>query len=437
MRAPTPVDLHGLDPSGVAWGLDDRGRRWLVRGGVPGARVEARGRAKAAWAAQELRPAPDAVPAPCPLYGRCGGCQLQALPPARQQAHKLAMLQELLAPLGPGRLRAAPEALHYRDKLEFSFGTRRWLDSDELRAGLPGSGRFLGFHSPRRFDRVVDVPDCLLARPELAAPHAAARADLLASELPIWDVEAKTGFLRMLVLRATREGALLLLYSTSPAPEQEAWIRAHAPGWGARGFVWYVNDARGDAAIGREHWSWGQTRLDLELAGRDFDLSPTAFFQANRGAAELLHEEVATFCGGGGRLLDLYCGAGAFALTVGRAFDEVLGVELNPAAVADARRNGLAQVHEGAVEEVLPALGIDRADAVVVDPPRFGLMPKARAWLADFRAERLAYVACEPRSLLRDGLALLDGGWRCEGWTAVDLFPQTRHVEVVARFRRG
>lgn len=442
MRAPRLVTLDSIGPDGLASGLDSRGLRWVVRGGVPGAVVEARGRASAGWASAVIEPHPDAIPAPCPAFGSCGGCQWQTLPWARQHEEKLKSLRELLAPLrAEGSLVHADAAYGYRDKLELSFGVRRWLEEADQAAGVDGTGRYLGLHSPNRFDRIVDLDACAIGRPELAAVQRRLREDLLGSELTLWDAAARTGFLRHAILRADDEGVLVLLYTSEPTPEDEAHLRATAATWGASGVLWYVNPTTADAAVGElRAVLHGRQTLEVSFGGRRFHLSPTAFFQVNRPGAEVLRDVVRDYLGTGRQLLDLYCGVGAFALSLTDRFEEVLGVELNPAAVEDAQRNaGDSPVRflAGEVETVVPALGIARADAVLVDPPRFGLHPKARAWLTSFDAGVLVYVACKPASMVRDFEMLELGGWRCTGWTAVDLFPQTRHVEVAARFVRG
>lgn len=442
MREPREVLLDGIGQDGHATGLDSRGVRWSVRGGVPGAVVQARGRAGSGWASSVVEPHPDAIAAPCAAFGTCGGCQWQTLPLARQHAEKLAMLRGLLAPLeAEGSLVATDPEYGYRDKLELSFGVRRWLDEADKDAGVDATGRYLGLHSPNRFDRIVDLDACAIGRPELAAVQRRLREDVLASPLSLWDTSSRTGFLRHAVLRADDEGVLVLLYTSEPTAEDEAWLRARAPGWGAAGVLWFVNPTTADAAVGQlRAVLHGRETLELSFGGRRFHLSPTAFFQVNRPGAERLRHIVRDYLGTGRQLLDLYCGVGAFALSLTDRFEEVLGVELNPASVQDAERNAAGapvRFLAGEVEAVVPALGISRADAVLVDPPRFGLHPKARAWLASFDAGVLVYVACKPASMVRDAEALRLGGWRCTGWTAVDLFPQTRHVEVAARFVRG
>jgi 23S rRNA (uracil1939-C5)-methyltransferase len=182
------------------------------------------------------------------------------------------------------------------------------------------------------------------------------------------------------------------------------------------------------------------------LEGVRFQLSRRTFFQTNTAGAAALVRTVADALGQGGTLLDLYGGVGTFALTLRHAFDAVIGVEIVPAAVEDARRtaeaNGIdATFTAAAVEDVLDALQARRSEAkgglrILVDPPRAGLHPKVTAWLANVDADVLVYVACHAPSLARDRIALEAGGWRLVSVQTVDLFPHTGHVETVGRFER-
>jgi tRNA/tmRNA/rRNA uracil-C5-methylase (TrmA/RlmC/RlmD family) len=169
-----------------------------------------------------------------------------------------------------------------------------------------------------------------------------------------------------------------------------------------------------------------------------------AFFQVNTAGARILFETIREALGpsSGATLLDLYCGVGAIGLVLGRAYERVLGVELVEPAIEVARENAalngvVSEWYAGTVESVLPKLELSGAKHVVVDPPRAGLHPKAAQFLATLDAEVLVYVACSPASLGRDKLVLEEGGWSMERLWTVDLFPQTPHVEAVARFVRG
>lgn len=437
------VIIDGMTPDGDGTGLDDRGRRWVVARAVPGATVRAVGKRKDGRLLEEESPPPDGVPPACAHFGLCGGCQLQSLSVERQRAEKQRMLADLLAPLGgTDHGIIGGDAYAYRNKMEFSFGGDRYLSRAELNTEIPRAGRFLGLHAPGRFDRIVDVERCHLIDDAMHAVYAAIRQDVLASPWPMWNPKEHTGFWRHLLLRAGEEGVLAVLYTASGSDEQAAWLAERAPRWGAVGVQWVENEGRADVATGALRAQlMGQPTVTVRLGDVRFRISPTSFFQVNLQGAELLLAQVKAFIGPGGPLLDLYCGIGALGLGLASQVDSVTGVELNPVSIDDARQNAAenginASFYAGAVEAVVPTLALPERPVVVVDPPRAGLHPTARAFLADLDARVLVYVSCRPTSLLRDGQALLAAGWRCTDRIAVDLFPQTGHVEVVSRWER-
>jgi len=444
VRAPVPVNIDGLDANGVATGLDERGRRWSVRGAIPGSLVLAGGRAAHGALLSVARPHVDAIPARCALFGTCGGCLYQSLPVSRQREEKLRALVALLG--GCGAMRGTGgEGYGYRNKIELSFGPQRYMSRAEMASGATGeAGHFLGFHGPGRFDRVVDVPACAIADPRINEVLGRVRRDVHASPFPPYDPRSHAGFWRHLALRAGRDGVLALVYTAAGTAEHEAWLRVHAAGWGAAGVLWYTTDRPTDAAVGDlRQVLHGRDTLAAALGGATMVLSPTAFFQVNDQGAAVLLDTIASALGTGGTLLDLYAGVGALGLALAGRFDRVIGVELNAEAVAEANRNAsslgvAAEYRAGKVEELLAGVLAEagRPVKVLVDPPRGGLHPAALRPLLHLDADTLVYVACRPSSLARDGAALEASGWRRDGWTAVDLFPHTAHVEVVARFTR-
>jgi 23S rRNA (uracil1939-C5)-methyltransferase len=393
-----------------------------------------------------VSPAPDAVAPRCGVFGLCGGCQWQQVPLERQRAEKHRALAALLAPLGGDDLGiVGDDGYGYRNKVELSFGAARYLPREEQAAGAERAGRFLGMHAPGRFDRIVDAPRCELITERANAVLARVRHDALGSTFPLWDPHSHTGFFRHLALREGRDGVVLSLHTSPGGPDHEEWIRAHAPGWGAAGVLWVESDRPADVAAGNlREVVFGTDHVRERLAGVEIRLSPSAFFQVNPLGAERLVQEVGARLGGGGTLVDLYCGTGALGLANAHRFDRVVGIEVNAAAVRDAEMNAAAnripaQFFAGEVEASLEALADVWASrpAVIVDPPRVGLHPRALETLSALDLSVLVYVACRPSSLLRDGLALMERGWRCVDRVAVDLFPQTGHVEVVSRWVRA
>ncbi len=449
---PFEVEITHLGPKGIGVGTAPDGRPVHIGQCAPGSRVLAQplGRRKGLWQArkiQTIRPAPGfAVPA-CPQFGTCGGCSLQELGLPAQRAAKAAWAAEVVGPLDGVVVsppRGTDAAYGYRNKLELTFGVRRWLP--EAQRDAPVAGRWLGFHAPGRFDRVVDAPTCALAGPTSAAAIATVRALALADDAPApYDPRSHEGFWRHLLLRESRDGRLLVGLYTTSAVDPTGAVAAVADALRADprvvGVVWFANPGVADVARGEVAGVWGDPVLTERLGTRTFRLAPTSFFQTHTAGAEVLYDAVGEAAGAGGTLLDLYCGTGAIGLYLADRFDRILGVEEVASAVDDARENARhngveATYHLGRVEDALALLADDPGAAVVVDPPRAGLHPKVAARLAELRARVLVYVACNPASLGRDRALLEAGGWRLTALWVVDLFPQTGHVEVVARFSR-
>lgn len=464
-RAIATIRVDGFSEHGTGTGLDERGNRWSVRYAVPGSLIRAGGKPQAGTRLETVEEAPDGQAAPCGAFGICGGCQWQTMTLAQQRAEKLRMLTGLLGGMGGtcGGITGAPEELGYRNKMEFTYGDMRFLPPAEHRAEKAGDGtameregRFLGFHAAGRFDRIVDLEECPLMSEAMNRSYRLMRADTLASGWEVWNPHRQIGFWRHLVLRegsgggsggSSDSGASIVatLHTMPAAPEQVEWIRHRAPGWGVSGLRLIAGGSLADAIQGTPELLWGSDNIRERLGKVDYRLSADAFFQVNRAGAERLMEEVARLAGTGELLIDLYCGTGAVGLYLAAAgqFGQILGVELNSAAVDCARENAAANGLNatflcGAVEDLIRdgSLTIPPEATVIVDPPRGGLHRHALTTLKELRAKRLIYIACKPVSLIRDATELKNTGWTLETWSAVDLFPQTGHVEVVALFTK-
>lgn len=448
-RPPVEILLDRLEPKALS-GLLPSGKRVQVRNGGVGARLLVRrGRGDEVRRLAVVEPAPDAVTPVCPAFHTCGGCQLQEMPVQAQRAAKRDLVARVVN-FDCEFITHATEAYGYRNKLELSFGRRQYFaegkddpDFDETRR----EGDFLGLHPPGWFSAVVPLRGCPLAS---EAMNRAIAEVVDAAPGPAWDNRAHTGCWRHVVVRQGDDGVLVTLVTHSATPEAE--VRALADRLAAlpevAAVLWVVQDGLAEVASGElRAVLHGAPVLRTTLGGVPLELPYDAFFQVNPAGAERLLDTIASMLWGesppaSGTLLDLYCGVGAIGLALHRRAPlELVGVELHAGAIGDARANaarlGVAgQWHAGPVEDVLPGLRWADPTWVVVDPPRAGLHPKAAAFLANLRAEALVYVACNPASLGRDRAALEAGGWRLERLAAVDLFPQTTHVEAVGRFVR-
>ena len=338
---PFEAEVIDLGPKGVGRATAPDGRPVHIRRAPPGSRVMVRpaGRKKGLWKGvrtQLVRPAPDHVDPPCPHFRLCGGCVLQEIPLARQRTLKLARAHEEVgpAPWDP-EVDGTPDAYGYRNKMEFSFGTARYLDEVRHAAGEPIDGRFVGMHAAGRFDRVVDVDRCLLMDEGMNAVLEQVRTATLVEGAPApWNPREHTGFFRHLQLRRGADGLLIALFTAVPDDTSRAFVVSLAQALVDRpdvlGLTWLVNASVADVAKGAVEQTWGRTTLPMELSGRRFELAPLAFFQTNTAAAEVLYQRIGEVLGTGHRvLLDLYCGTGSIGITLADHADEVAKKTVN------------------------------------------------------------------------------------------------------------
>jgi 23S rRNA (uracil1939-C5)-methyltransferase len=311
-----------------------------------------------------------------------------------------------------------------------------------------GEGLTIGLHEAERYDAVLDIERCLLQSDRMNAHLDEARRFFAASGLTAWDQDSGEGLLRFLMLReGYRTGETMVnVVTSSPAVSELAPLaeRLGALSPRATSVVMNVNPKKASVAIGvEEHLLGGRDHIRESLGGIEFQVSANSFFQTNTAQAERLFALVleATELTGEETVLDLYAGTGAISLQLARRCRHVYGVELAPAAVADAARNAVANGIDnctflaGEVRFALPQLiaqGV-RAEMVVADPPRAGFHPKALRALIQLAPARIVYVSCNPATLARDLGELVHGGYRVDWVQPVDMFPHTPHIEAIAR----
>jgi len=420
----------------------------FVRRGLPGDTVRARvTRVKRGFAealAEEvLVPSPDRVEAPCPHFGRCGGCRFQDYAYERQLAAKEAQVRDALVRLGGfadpplERIVPATSQYHYRNKLEYSF-TRT------------ADGPALGFHRAGRWDEVLPVDVCLLTTDVGNRIRDAVQAWAREEKLEAYDQAAQTGYLRHLVLREGRNtGQMLVQLVTAKGRkfEQEYLVEVLRRFPEVRSIHWAVNDTPAEVTTLPTTLLWGEDAIEEEILGLRFRVRPNAFLQTNTEMAEALYGITRSFAGltGGETVYDLYCGTGTIGLALAPQALTVWGVEISEESVAcaieNAELNGItnAAFFAGnvslALEELRERAG--QPDVVVVDPPRAGLAGKALRRMAALEAPRIVYVSCNPTTLASD-LALLrdEFGYALLRCRPVDMFPHTPHIESVSLLER-
>jgi 23S rRNA (uracil1939-C5)-methyltransferase len=389
-----------------------------------------------------LEPSPERIEPPCPYFGRCGGCQYQHLPHVAQIAAKVEILRETLRRLGqvnwelPIPAHRGP-AWNYRNQAQLKVG--------KLADGAPALGFF-----EAESNRLIPIDACPILSPRLNALLAVLRAGPWISELASGrEVE---------LLADDRDAKVMLTLAGSwNAQEAETLARKCLAELAGVATVALVQDAS-VLVFGEPHFTY---RVG-EFAYR---ISPTAFFQSARfllselvaavvapgfspahagpslcsgqalkaGAALLSEEESGTLA------IDLYAGVGLFTLPLAKRFEQVIGVEAHPHAAADLAAN--ARAVPGNRVRAIGTTAVDflrrcaqmEPDLVVMDPPRAGVGAAALELLLALRPKRMHYVSCSPPTLARDLAFMLKHGYRLDSLELFDCFPQTYHIESLAR----
>ncbi len=453
---------------------------WVVmaRGCFPGDRVrlQIRKRRKGIFEADLLEvitPAADRIPAVCPHTDLCGGCALQGLDPAAQTRYKAVQARELLRRIGkfepeveaePWR---SPNSFFYRNKMEFTFGARPWLSREDLDAGHPfEAGPALGLHPRGVFQGVFNVTDCQLQSELSNRITVTVRREAQELGLTAYDCRQDKGLLRHIIVRqSATTNDLLVVLVIREEDERIATLseRLQEQVPEITGQVACFNRRKAMIATGEDLRTlvgrplWREKMLDLT-----YEIGPISFFQTQTAGGEALIREVLEVGGFAedDSVLDLYCGIGAFSLPIARHVRSLMGVEVLPEAVTEAKRNAqlndITNVHfvaspveakknspQAAANQVWEnppgrAPGRPAWDAIVIDPPRSGLHPRALEKVRGLAAPRIIYVSCNPSTLARDaGLLVTEDGYRPTRLRVFDLFPQTPHLESVLVLERG
>ena len=413
-----------------------QGERWRVRLEKVNKNV--------AWGrgVEMLLPSPERLRPDCPLYGRCGGCQFRHMTYAEELRAKGRRIADALERVGRVRLDLPPvlgaeDPLRYRSKVQFPVA--------EDRRGLS-----VGYYRPRSHD-VLDAPDCLLQPRAVTRLREAFKSWMEDHRVPAYNEKTGVGLVRHLYVRTnSRDESLVCVVANGEGlPHAQALtdaLRRAEPG--LTGVVLNVNTRDTNVILGERYAAlWGRDWLEETLCGLTFRLSVPSFFQVNHAQTEVLYRNALDFArlSGTETVLDLYCGTGSISLALARRAGRVVGAEVVPQAVEDAkenaRRNGVENAEffcgdAGSVARRLAAEGV-RPQVVVVDPPRKGLAPEVPAILAGMGPERIVYVSCDPATLARDVARLAELGYRAVQAQGVDLFPRTAHVETVVLLSRA
>ena len=380
-----------------------------------------------------IEPSSERITPDCPYFPRCGGCTYRHIRYEEELRLKKQRVQDNLSRIGGSdvtveEILGAQDTLRYRNKAQYP------VSKDGA----------VGFYRARTHE-VIECEHCLLVRPEADAAAEALREYMQSCRVAGYDEKTGRGLIRHLYVRSNAAGESLIcvLVNGDKLPKEDRLVtllRDACPK--CTGIVLGTNTKKGNVILGdRYRTLWGSDRLEDTLCGKTFRLSVPSFYQVNRAQAERLYAKAIEFAGLTGQetVLDLYCGAGTITLALLDHAKKVLGAEIVPEAIDDARenaaRNGVknAEFFCGDASDVAKKLAREnlRPDVITVDPPRKGLAADVVESIAEMQPGRVVYVSCDSATMARDVKRLAGLGYTAQRACAVDMFPRADHVETV------
>lgn len=433
----------------------------FVEGGVPGDIVRAQVYKKKknfaeAKILEVLERSAHRVLPQCKHFGVCGGCKWQQLEYGEQLKWKREHVIDSFERIGGVTnvvvhpTLPSPNMFYYRNKMEYTFGEKRWRLPNESEGAFHEDAFTVGLHVPMRYDKILHIDACWLQSEQSNALLAFTRAYFLDREHTAYSTKTYSGDLRHVVIReAKKTGESMLFLITTNTPKEtvedfgEQLQRAFPPlttyvhGWTRRKSLVAIAE--------EEHVVFGPGKIREQLGDCTYEISPMSFFQANTLQAERLYEVAMQFTEPKPEnvVWDLYCGIGTITLFIAPHVQSVLGIESNSDAIRDAHRNAESNaIHnvEFQCDDILPFLKRKEhrsaPDVIILDPPRAGLHPEVVAEIGMSEVKRLVYVSCNPATCARDVKLFAEHGFSVIEVQPVDMFPHTYHIECVVKLQR-
>ena len=388
-----------------------------------------------------ITPSPDRVAAECPVFGRCGGCAFRHISYKAELSAKDGFVRDAFSRIGG----LAPEfsdicgsdsESRYRNKLQMPFSRQ---DNGDV---------VCGFYSERSH-RVIPVTDCLL-QPELFSQITRfVTAQVKRLRISIYNEEKHEGVLRHIFLRRGHYSGevCLCLVARRKTPELVRLANAVRDEFPViTSAVLNINKEKTNVILGSDEiLLYGNAAIRDTMCGVEVELSPKSFYQVNTPAAEKLYAQAAEFAEPDGKLiLDLYCGAGTIGLSMADRAKKVIGAEIVPEAVANAKANAQRSgrsnaeficADAGQAAKQLAEQGLS-PDVIILDPPRKGCDELTISACAEMSPERIVMISCNPATAARDCRRFSELGYKAVAARSFDLFPRTVHVECVVKLLR-
>jgi len=385
----------------------------------------------------------------CEHFGTCGGCKWQHIKYDEQLRFKRQQVVDHLSRIGKVELPAirptlpSEETQYYRNKLEFTCAEGRWLTDLEVRSDAPIDKRAVGFHIPKRFDKVLPIRHCYLQPDPSNAIRLAVTQYAMGHDLAMYNLKTHTGYLRTLIIRTASTGQVMVIVQVAQdRPELLMplldYLRQMFPQITSLNYI--INTKKNDSYQDQTVINVaGPAYIEERMEDLTFRVGPKSFYQTNSQQAYQLYAITRQWAAltGSERVYDLYTGTGTIGLFVARQARQVVGIEYVESAVEDARVNAAvngitnAEFLAGDMQQLLTPTLFDRygaPDVVITDPPRAGMDEAVTRTLLQAAPQRIVYVSCNSATQARD-LAILDEGYSVKDVQPVDMFPHTQHVE--------
>ncbi|WP_405198514.1 23S rRNA (uracil(1939)-C(5))-methyltransferase RlmD [Christiangramia sp. LLG6405-1] len=453
----TEIEVVDAGAKGKAIGKSPDGRVIFIDNAVPGdvADIQTTRKRKSYYqgTAVEFHKLSDKRTEPvCQHFGTCGGCKWQNMEYKFQLEYKQNEVVNNLQRLGKIELPevtpilGSDEIYFYRNKMEFSFSDSRWLTIDEIQSGENIEDRnALGFHIPGMWDKILDIKKCHLQADPSNAIRNFTRDFATKNEITFFNTRNQEGLLRTLMIRTTSTGEIMVLiqFYAEDKVKRELLLNALSTEFPEITSLQYVINNKGNDTIydqevicfkGRDH-------IFEEMEGLKFKINAKSFYQTNSEQAYNLYKITREYADlkGDELVYDLYTGTGTIAQFVAKNAKKVIGVEAVPEAIKDARENAErnnienTEFYVGDMRKVFTESFIaqhGKPDVIITDPPRDGMHKDVVAQILGIMPEKIVYVSCNSATQARD-LSLMDEHYKVTKTRAVDMFPQTHHVENV------
>lgn len=417
------------------------------------------------WPVKFKQHSPDRVTPFCQHFGVCGGCQWQSLPYAKQLEFKQKQVMDNLQRIGKLQLPeitpivGCTETRHYRNKLEYTFSTKRFVPAEEFKQIKEREAKgevvhqpagVAGFHAKGMFDKIVEIDTCHLQHEPTNEIRKYVAAFGLEHDIPFYDIREHRGWLRIMQVRLAATGELMV--NVVFGYEDEKMRKILLDGLLKQfpqitTLLYTINTKKNDSLYDQDPKVYfGKGYIIEKLEDYQFKISPKSFFQTNTKQGERLYQITREFAelDGSQVVYDLYCGTGSIGIFVSNLAKQIIGVEVVKEAIDDAKENALlnnishASFYAGDVIDIcddtfFAAHG--RPDVIITDPPRAGMHEKLVNKLLEIEAPLIVYVSCNPATQARD-LALLEEKYTVTKVQPVDMFPHTLHIENVVQLKR-